>query len=241
VDDRGSGRGWSRPTASPPGGNYVPLSETESLSSEPTASQAPPAVDCCAACGAPLASDQRYCLECGVRRPTPGSALAGDLQSLVSLASSEPTPATPAQSGPPPVATEPVRTGGASAVIAGVGVLLLAMGVGVLIGRSGASAKAGTQPAQVISVATPAAGSASSATGQAPTSGSSTPSPKKSSSKHSSSKPTTSNSSTEAPAGGVGQTPNKPAPPSVAEHLKGSKGGNYEQKSKNLPNVISTG
>jgi hypothetical protein len=39
---------------------------------------------------------------------------------------------------------------------------------------------------------------------------------------------------------GVGSTPNNPAPPSVLEGLKGS-GKSYEEKSKNLPNVVSTG
>ncbi len=48
-------------------------------------------------------------------------------------------------------------------VIAGVGVLLLAMGVGVLIGRSGSS-KQSAPPAQVISVAsTPGTGTAAAA------------------------------------------------------------------------------
>jgi hypothetical protein len=55
---------------------------------------------------------------------------------------------------------------GTPTVIAGVGVLLLAMGVGVLIGRAGAS-KAPAAPAQVISVATaPSAGTAAPASGE---------------------------------------------------------------------------
>lgn len=41
--------------------------------------------------------------------------------------------------------------------------------------------------------------------------------------------------------GGVGSSESKPAPPSVLEGLKGAKGKNYEEKSKNLPNVVSTG
>jgi len=48
-------------------------------------------------------------------------------------------------------------------------------------------------------------------------------------------------SPTETIAGGVGQTPSKPAPPSVLKNLRTKSGGqSYEQKSKNLPNVVET-
>jgi hypothetical protein len=53
-----------------------------------------------------------------------------------------------------------------------------------------------------------------------------------------------SSSSTEPPTtspGGVGESESKPAPPSVLNKLKGSKGKSYEEKSKNLPNVVETG
>jgi len=40
--------------------------------------------------------------------------------------------------------------------------------------------------------------------------------------------------------GGVGESLSKPAPPSVLEGLKGSKGKSYEEKSKALPNVVGT-
>jgi hypothetical protein len=163
------------------------------------------------------------------------------MRSLVTLAGEESTAPAHVESATAPAAVEPPRQRGSatSAVIAGVGVLLLAMGVGVLIGRSGQAAKISTQPPQVISVATPGAGSGTSTAshGSSPT----TSSAKHSSAKHGSSKSSSSESSTAPPAGGVGQTPSKPAPPSAAEHLKGVKGGSYEQKSKNLPNVISTG
>jgi hypothetical protein len=210
-------------------------------------------------------------------------------------------------------------------VIAGVGVLLLAMGVGVLIGRSG-STKQSPAPAQVISVASsPAAGSAGSGaaaetpfTGDWPSGtsgytvqlqtlpqsgttvsaveaaktaasakgakgvgalkseefsslptgsyviyagvdhkrkeaekalaslGKSFPGAKvikvsngggsgSSSSSSSSSEPASSSP------GGVGGSESKPAPPSVLEGLKKTKGKSYEEKSKNLPDVVSTG
>jgi hypothetical protein len=40
---------------------------------------------------------------------------------------------------------------------------------------------------------------------------------------------------------GVGDSESKPAPPSVVQNLSKKRGQSYEQESKNLPNVISTG
>ncbi|HEV2980986.1 MAG TPA: hypothetical protein VGX51_06110 [Solirubrobacteraceae bacterium] len=128
------------------------------MSSEPIATSAQPAsgTRACSSCGAVLAEDQRYCLECGERRP-PMSGL---------LAASHPAgafgPAGAAPAAQPPPTPSPTGDGSASRqnallVLAGVGVLLLAMGVGVLIGRSSAG-KQSSAPAQVVSVAsTPAA------------------------------------------------------------------------------------
>jgi hypothetical protein len=119
-------------------------------------------------------------------------------------------------------------------LIAGVGVLLLAMGVGVLIGRSGGGSKPAAAPPQVISVSQPGA-TAGAATTPTPTTPSSTPTPSPkggaSASKHSATKGAT----------GVGSSPSSPAPPSVVKNLRKGGGQSYEQKSKNLPNVISTG
>jgi hypothetical protein len=114
-------------------------------------------------------------------------------------------------------------------VIAGVGVLLLAMGVGVLIGRAGSGGSKAAAAPQVISVAQPGAGTApSTATTPATTSTptrSATPKPTK-----------------PASSGGAGQVPSKPAPPTVLQNLhNGGSGQSYEQKSKNLPDVVSTG
>ena len=117
------------------------------------------------------------------------------------------------------------------------------MGVGVLIGRSSVSnAKAPAAPAQVISltpgaVAGAAAGAASSTGAKTSTA----PSTKTPAGKHAANKSSSESSASGSGTNGVGQTLNKPAPPSAAEHLRGGKGGSYEQKSKNLPNVISTG
>jgi hypothetical protein len=207
-------------------------------------------------------------------------------------------------------------------VIAGVGVLLLAMGVGVLIGRSGGS-KPTAAPAQVISVSsTPAAGagapttttptpsqfsdnwpegtsgytvqlrtlpqsgtqataveaakSAASAKGaksvgalksedfSSLTAGSyviysgvyhkkaeaekALPALKKSfpgasviGVSNNGGSGGSSGGSGESGGSGVGSSSSHPAPPSVLKNLRTTKGQSYEQKSKNLPNVVSTG
>jgi hypothetical protein len=218
--------------------------------------------------------------------------------------------------GAPP-AVEAAQRSSALTVIAGVGVLLLAMGVGVLIGRSGAS-KQSTAPAQVITVAaapsaatgattTPAASEASFSsdwpTGRngytvqlqtLPQSGTalSTVESAKSAASAKGAKAVGalkseefsslsagsyviyagdyhdkteaeraaaglkksfpaakvvkvsnggSSSSAEPPTsspGGVGQSESHPAPPSVLKSLKSVKGKSYEEKSKNLPDVV---
>jgi hypothetical protein len=180
----------------------------------------------CAHCGAPLARDQRYCLECG----TPRTYLSGMLLERLQAPSTQ-----SAQSVQPPA---PWQRGNALTLIAGIGVLLLAMGVGVLIGRSGGSGSSSTPAPQVISLGgAGAAGAAGAATTPTTTpevattpttttgSGSSTAKPK-----------------TKALAPGVGSVPSKPAPPSVLKNLrKKSNGESFEQKSKNLPNVVETG
>jgi hypothetical protein len=93
-----------------------------------------------------MAADQRYCLECGERRP--------QISSL--LRQGPPAPAAPARPpsapGAPPRPESPWTRAGTLNVIAGIGVLLLAMGVGVLIGRSGSSSKGSAAAPQVITV-----------------------------------------------------------------------------------------
>jgi hypothetical protein len=136
------------------------------LPTEPFLSQASPETDghpargeTCSACGAPLASDQRYCLECGERRTQMSSVLRNG----------PPTPAGPAAGPPtPPVPAGQSREAGWSRngmlnVIAGVGVLLLAMGVGVLIGRSGAT-KGSSGPSVITVSSGGATGTAASGT-----------------------------------------------------------------------------
>jgi hypothetical protein len=135
-------------------GQREPQTEAVTVSTESIASQ-PPSVGApepCARCGAPLAEDQRYCLECGERRTPMSSVLLGGPPSVAAARPEQTPPRQPGSGSASPPVERPAR-GNAVTVIAGVGVLLLAMGVGVLIGRSGGSKQA-LAPAQTISVAT---------------------------------------------------------------------------------------
>ncbi len=109
----------------------------------------------CANCGARLARDQRYCLQCGTRRTGMATLLseARDPRPGAAAPLAGPTPLGP----PPPPLDSPWRLD--AGLLAGVGCLLLALLVGVLIGRSGSGG--GTPRAaapQVVTVggATPA-------------------------------------------------------------------------------------
>jgi hypothetical protein len=97
-----------------------------------------------------LARDQRYCLECGERLVPMSSVLSGDPPP----GHQAPPAAAPYPPGAVPPASGAPERNTTLTVIAGIGVLLLALGVGVLIGRSG-SPKQSAAPAQVISVSPP--------------------------------------------------------------------------------------
>jgi hypothetical protein len=114
--------------------------------------------DTCANCGARLAGDQRYCVECGERRGKSRYSLPG---------ASGSTRATAASSRPPR------RTlSGNSALLGGIAVLLIAMGVGVLIGRTSNGTSPRNPPVQVNLGAQGTGGAAAATT---PTTTSSTP------------------------------------------------------------------
>jgi hypothetical protein len=126
---------------------------TRSIASTPRAAES---AERCRRCGALLAEDQRYCLECGERRAPMSSLLLSGQTEGSALASAGSSPPLSAPGHPP--AQAPAR-GNALVLLAGIGALMLAMGVGVLIGRSGAPASGGG--AAVVTVAAPATGGAS--------------------------------------------------------------------------------
>jgi hypothetical protein len=87
----------------------------------------------CPSCSAQLASDQRYCLECGHRRGDPRLPF---MDAVVFMDAVKKPQATEAATSPPPQDKRPLMSANAS-LVAGVATLVLAIGVGVLIGRSG--------------------------------------------------------------------------------------------------------
>lgn len=122
--------------------------------------QAPAGYEQCPSCGAFVAVDQRYCLECGHRRGEPRLPF---MDAVVFMDAMNRPPE-------PEITSTKAKKRGISpnaALIAGVGTLLLALGIGVLIGRSGDhGTTAANQPPIVIKGGTEeAATAASGATG----------------------------------------------------------------------------
>jgi len=109
--------------------------------------------DSCPDCGARMAADQRYCLNCGHRRGEPRLPFMDAVVFMESMGSPGAAAGTP-----PPPPREPKssnRMNANAALIAGVATLVLAIGVGFLIGRSGndgASNAAAEAPIKVIEV-----------------------------------------------------------------------------------------
>jgi hypothetical protein len=115
--------------------------------------------DRCAKCNAALASDQRYCVNCGERR---GKARF-DVGSAAPTAAV--THAGEAARHEPP---RPYRASAGLTLVASVATLLIAMGVGVLIGRSSNSTPTrASQPVVVTSGGGTSTGAATTSTGGA--------------------------------------------------------------------------
>lgn len=134
----------------------VAVSETNSFPPAPTL--VGPSGDACPKCGANMAGDQRYCIDCGERRGDPrlpfmDGRTAAEPAELVPTATAYPV------AGYPPPAAPKTRWSSGMALLATIATLLLAMGVGVLIGNKGDSANASAQqPIIVGGGATTAAG-----------------------------------------------------------------------------------
>jgi hypothetical protein len=102
----------------------------------------------CSGCGALLAEDQRYCLNCGERRCDPRVPLDDTTQSAEIPVASEPTASRAVLVT---LRSTPLSIGAAAA---GAGLVLLALLVGVLVGNSGdgGSAPVAAPRPQVITV-----------------------------------------------------------------------------------------
>lgn len=110
--------------------------------------------DRCASCDAPLASDQRYCIQCGERR--------GQRRFSTTTMTAQPAPESQRvvqTSAVPPRR----RVSGGGTLIAGIATLLLAMGVGVEIGGIGQTGNRGGTRAAAPTVITVNGGGGSGA------------------------------------------------------------------------------
>ncbi len=201
----------------------------------------------CPHCGTLLALDQRYCLECGAPRTYLSGMLLDRLRSP-----DGPSPDRPSPPQQPPLpggglgamASQPGgssmwQRSGVLTLIASIGVLLLAMGVGVLIGRSGGSSSPSAAAPQIVTV--PAASTGAAGTTTTPSTSEAGSAAKTGAAAAAGAAAAKHKAKSEAAPAGTGSSLNKPAPPSVVEHERGGSGQSYEQKSKNLPNVVSTG
>jgi hypothetical protein len=96
-----------------------------------------------------MAADQRYCLDCGLRRGDPRLPF---MDAVVFMDAMK-RPATASQPASPPPERRSRMTANAS-LIAGVATLVLAIGVGVMIGQSGdsGSSVAAAPAPQIIKV-----------------------------------------------------------------------------------------
>jgi hypothetical protein len=188
----------------------------------------------CRSCGAPLAADQRYCLQCGTRRAEARLPFLDILaQQVPAAAAAQTSTTTTTQRGP---AAWLGRMSTNAAAVAGVACLLLALGVGVLIGGLGSDdSSAASATPQVISVggAAPAAAAAPSTATPAATdaaAGDAGASDAKSSSKAKSSKKDASSGS------GDSKATN-----STVKNLDKTSGSDYSKKSAKLPKTVGTG
>lgn len=126
------------------------LTTPEGADEQPTL--ALPTGEQCGSCGAHLARDQRYCVECGDRRGKP----------RLPFMDGRPRQAPAPAAAPPPRRRRGSASPGAT-LVAGVGTLVLALGVGVLIGRSGGSGDGGRAAAPAVQVVTVAGGGGAAA------------------------------------------------------------------------------
>jgi hypothetical protein len=201
----------SAPVSTAGQGTTIGGKPSSSTSGAPAPAVAPPPAlamptsDRCRACGAPLASDQRYCVECGERRGAARFAL--------------PTPGPAVDSAPSSrrVRRRPRMTPSAT-LIAGVATLLLAMGIGVLIGQvsnNGATPRAAAAPSVHVTF-----GGGAASTNAGATTSTTTSTPSTSSKSHKSSgKPKSATATTSV------KTVQAAPPPTVTVGAKGSGAG----------------
>jgi hypothetical protein len=129
-------------------GQAKPDAPTRELTAVPGAASG----DRCSNCGAPLAHDQRYCVQCGERR---GQSTFPQAQPTTEVRS------TRARSSG--ARRQPRMSSGAT-LLSGVAVLLVAIGLGVLIGHLGKSTAAPKGSASPVTIVQQGGGSPAATT-----------------------------------------------------------------------------
>jgi hypothetical protein len=178
--------------------------------------------DTCEQCGAPLADDQRYCLECGQRH---GGARV-DYRHYMAASSQSPAPpagepAPPATPGEP---EKPQRDFAPLAAVGGIAVLGLMLLVGVLIGKGNSDTAAAPAPQVVRVQGGEAEGAAKSTTSSKSGSGGLGGGAKKA----------------KGSGGGTNTGNAVKASEGDLEELGNTSGEDYVKQSENLPNEIAT-
>jgi len=181
----------------------------------------------CRSCGAPLAADQRYCLQCGNRRAEARLPFLDILAQQVPQTAATATTTT----AQPHAGGRLGRISTNAAAVAGVACLLLALGVGVLIGGLGSDETAsGSATPQVISVggAAPAAATAAPSTAAPANTGAAVAGAAAAKAKSSKKASAASSSGSK-------------ATNSVVKNLDKTSGSDYTKKSAKLPKQVGTG
>ena len=195
----------------------------------------------CPSCGAALAEDQRYCLNCGQRQGEPRVDFRRHLNAPVA-ATKEPVNAGGNGRGepaavPPPIAAAPSphkhqRDYAPLAAAGGIAVLGVMLLIGVLIGRGTGSTTSSSPPPQVVTVAAGATEGGGDA-GKSPQDGSGSKGAKKQSKKKA-------DSAKDLTGGGGGTGGAAVASDATLRELQEQSPEEYQESSAKLPDEIAT-
>lgn len=188
----------------------------------------------CSSCGAALADDQRYCLNCGQRQGEPRVDFRQHLEGK-DAAAKPPVPGggvAPDTVAPQPPPQKPQRDYAPLAAAGGIAVLGIMLLIGVLIGRGSGDSNDSAAAPQVVTVG--AAPAASGAKDSSESSGDAGQGEKKASTDKSAKKRNAATS-------GSTDTGNAPvASEQQLEALQGKTGQEYAEESAKLPDEIAT-
>lgn len=185
----------------------------------------------CSSCGAALADDQRYCLNCGQRQGEPRVDFRQHLDTKEAATKAGTVSPGPG-AAPPEPASKPQRDYAPLAAAGGIAVLGIMLLIGVLIGRGTGDSNDSSAAPQVVTVG--AAPAASGSKNNEAGSGGTTQGGKKNSGGKSAKNQNTA-------AGGKTDTGNAPvASDDQLEALQGKTGQEYAEESAKLPDEIAT-